>query len=113
MRSSQLSGPYSLRAWVRPRGALSESRKPSGRRCRQPTNAAGPGPAVEAAVQLGGGEGLGVPGEAVAGRQAGRVELTVLRAALDADDATDAATSSGDADASKPARLTATRSGAS
>jgi hypothetical protein len=38
-----LSGASSLRAWVRPRGALTESRKPSGRRRRQLANAAGAG----------------------------------------------------------------------
>ena len=43
MRASQASGAYSLRPRVRPRGALTDSQKPSGSRCRQPQNAAGRG----------------------------------------------------------------------
>jgi hypothetical protein len=43
MRCSHVSGAYSLRAWVRPRGALTDSRKQSGNLSRQLLNAAGRG----------------------------------------------------------------------
>ena len=77
IRCSHVSGAYSLRAWVSPRGGLDGQAKS----VRQPVPPAPEcwrcGPVVEAAVEFGGGKGGRVAAESAAGGKPGRVQLGV------------------------------------